>query len=257
MEAVLVESSHPHVSTECPCGAEQTHDPRAEPACHSGLPYASHALGSGGVAEAEEQRRRVATGSEGLKPGEGAHQVGLHLAMGISPNVGGVVAIISDDAAYNVCDVSGGSIKVRVATRNDSGAKGVTIRTGCNKQLHHVVWQSSGRGPTVSRAPPRTRKRRDGEADERLIWQQQLGDHVTLYSADAGIFPRRPPSGHGRVGSEAGRSWEASRPHLALQQKAPLSLLSNRVGEGGTHPRVDACCSTDVVMRHVGTIPRC
>ena len=24
MEAVLVESSHPHVSTECPCGAEQT-----------------------------------------------------------------------------------------------------------------------------------------------------------------------------------------------------------------------------------------
>ena len=119
-----------------------------------------------------------------------------------------------------------------------------------------VAKQRAGPNP-VSRAPPRTHKRRDDEPDERLIWQQPLGDHVTLYSADAGIFPRRPPSGHGRVGSKAGRSWEASRPHLALQQKAPLSLLSNRVGEGGTHPRVDACCSTDVVIRHVGTIPRC
>ena len=90
----------------------------------------------------------------------------MHLATGISPNVGGVVAVISDDAAYNVRDVSGGGIKVRVATRNDSGAKGVTILTGCNKQLHHVVWQSSGRGPIVSWAPPaRPRKRRDGETD--------------------------------------------------------------------------------------------
>ena len=169
-----------------------------------GLPYASHTLGSGRVAEAEEQWRRITAGIQGLKPGDNSHQVGLHLAMGISPNVGGVVAVISDDAAYNVCDVSGGSIKVRVATRNDSGAKGVTIRTGCNKQLHHVVWQSSGRGPIVSRAPPRTRKRRDGEADERLIWQQPLADRVTVYSADASIFPCRPPPGHGRVGSEAG-----------------------------------------------------
>ena len=256
MEAVLVESSHPHVSTECPCGAEQTHDPRAEPACHSGLPYASHTLGSGRVAEAEEQWRRVATGCQSAKPSDHPHQVGLHLATGISPNVGRVVAVISDDAAYNVRDVSGGGIKDRVAARGDSGAKGVTILTGRNKQLHHVVWQSSGRGPIVSRAPPRTRKRRDGEADERLIWQQQLGDHVTLYSADAGILPRRPPSGHGRVGSEAGRSWEASRPHLPLQQQAPPPLLSNRVRESGTHLRVDACCCTDVVIRHIRTISR-
>ena len=257
MEAVLVKSGHPHMLTVGPCCVEQVQEPRAEPARSSGLPHPSHALGSGRVTKAKEQWRRVATGCQSVKPSDHPHQVGLHLATGISPNVGGVVAIISDDAAYNVCDVSSGGIKVRVATRNDSGAKGVTIRTGCNKQLHHVVWQSSGRGPTVSRAPPRTRKRRDGEADERLIWQQQLGDHVTLYSADAGIFPRRPPSGHGRVGSEAGRSWEASRPHLPLQQKAPSSFLSNRVGEGATHPRVDACCSTDVVIRHVGTIPRC
>ena len=205
MKAVLVKAGHPHVPTVSPCGVDQAQELRAEPARSSGLPHPSHALGSGRVTKAKEQWRRVATGCKSVKPSGHPYQVGLHLATGISPNVGGVVAVISDDAAYNVCDVSGGSIKVRVATRNDSGAKGVTILTGCNKQLHHVAWQSSGRGPTVSRAPPRTRKRRDGEADERLIWQQQLGDHVTLYSADAGIFPRRPPSGHGRVGSEAGR----------------------------------------------------
>ena len=123
---------------------------------------------------------------------------------------------------------------------HDSGAKGVTILTGCNKQLHHVVWQSSGRGPIVSRTPPRMCKRRNGEADERLIWQQLLGDHVTLYSADPGIFPRRPPTGHGRVGSEAGRGWEASRPHLSLQQQAAPSLLCDRVCEGCSHTCVDS-----------------
>ena len=256
MEAVLVKSGHPHMLTVSPCCVEQAQDPRAEPASSSGLPHPSHALGSGRVTEAKEQWRRVATGCQSVKPSDHPHQVGLHLATGISPNVGRMAAVIDDHATYRVGDMGSGRIEVRVATRDDGGAKGVTIRTGCNKQLHHVVWQSSGRGPTVSRAPPRTRKRRDGEADERLIWQQQLGDHVTLYSADAGIFPRRPPSGHGRVGSEAGRSWEASRPHLPLQQKAPLSLLSNRVGEGGTHPRVDACCSTDVVIRHIRTISR-
>ena len=145
MEAVLVESSHPHVSTECPCGAEQTHDPRAEPACHSGLPYASHALGSGGVAEAEEQRRRVATGSEGLKPGEGAHQVGLHLAMGISPNVCWVVTAINDDTTHNVQDMDGRDVEIHIATRDDSGAKGVTIRTGRDKQLQRSGRQCSWR----------------------------------------------------------------------------------------------------------------
>ena len=257
MEAVLVKSGHPHMLTVGPCCVEQVQEPRAEPARSSGLPHPSHALGSGRVTEAKEQWCRVATGCQSAKPSDHPHQVGLHLATGISPNVGRVVAVISDDAAYNVRDVSGGGIKDRVAARGDSGAKGVTILTGRNKQLHHVVWQSSGRGPIVSRAPPRTRKRRDGEADERLIWQQPLADRVTVYSADASIFPCRPPPGHGRVGSEAGRSWEASRPHLPLQQKAPSSFLSNRVGEGATHPRVDACCSTDVVIRHVGTIPRC
>ena len=256
MEAVLVKSGHPHMLTVSPCCVEQAQDPRAEPASSSGLPHPSHALGSGRVTEAKEQWRRVATGCQSVKPSDHPHQVGLHLATGISPNVGGVVAVINDDTTDSVQEVNGGGVKVRVATRDDSGAEGVTTLTGCDKQLHHVAWQSGGRGPIVSRAPPRTRKRRNGEADERLIRQQPLGDHVTLYNADAGTFPRRPPPGHGRVGSEAGRSWEASRPHLSLQQKAPPSLLSNRVGEGGTHPRVDACCSTDVVIRHVRTIPR-
>ena len=65
-----------------------------------------------------------------------------------------MVAVINDDAADNVCDVSGGGIKVRVATRDDSGANGVTILTGCNKQLHHVARGKAGRaeGPIVSRA---------------------------------------------------------------------------------------------------------
>ena len=171
MEAVLVKSGHPHMLTVSPCCVEQAQDPRAEPASSSGLPHPSHALGSGRVTKAKEQWRRVATGCQSVKPSDHPHQVGLHLATGISPNVGRVVAVISDDAAYNVRDVSGGGIKDRVAARGDSGAKGVTILTGRNKQLHHVVWQSSGRGPTVSRAPPRTREWGDSEAGEWLIRQ--------------------------------------------------------------------------------------
>ena len=157
MEAVLVKSGHPHMLTVGPCCVEQVQEPRAEPARSSGLPHPSHALGSGRVTKAKEQWRRVATGCQSVKPSDHPHQVGLHLATGISPNVGRVVAIISDDAAYNVRDVSGGGIKDRVAARGDSGAKGVTILTGRNKQLHHVVWQSSGRGPIVSRGHRRAR----------------------------------------------------------------------------------------------------
>ena len=88
MEAVLVEAGHPDVPTVGPCGVEQTKDPRAEPTRSSGLPHASYALGSGGVAEAEQQRCRVTTGSQGLKPGDHAHKAGLRLVVGISPNVG-------------------------------------------------------------------------------------------------------------------------------------------------------------------------
>ena len=58
----------------------------------------------GRVAEAEEQWRRITAGIQGLKPGDNSHQVGLHLAMGISPNVCGVVAVINDDATCDVCD---------------------------------------------------------------------------------------------------------------------------------------------------------
>ena len=47
-----------------------------------------------------------------------------------------MVAVISDVSTYNVCDVNGGGIKVRVATRDDSGAKGVTILKSCKVALH-------------------------------------------------------------------------------------------------------------------------
>ena len=142
---MLVKSGHPHMLTVSPCGAEQAQDPCAEPARSSGLPYPSHALGGGGVAEAEEQRRRVATGSEGLKPGEGAHQVGLHLAMGISPNVCWVVTAINDDTTHNVQDMDDRDVEIHIATRDDSGAKGVTIRTGRDKQLQRCGRQCSWR----------------------------------------------------------------------------------------------------------------
>ena len=129
MEAVLVEASHPHVPTVSPCSAEQAQDPRAEPAGSIGLPYASHTLGSGRVAEAEEQWRRITAGIQGLKPSDNSHQVGLHLTMGISPNVCGVVAVINDDATHDVCNMNGGRIEMRVTTRDDGVAKGVTTVT--------------------------------------------------------------------------------------------------------------------------------
>ena len=63
MDPVLVVARHPHT---CPRWAraaliEQTQEMGAEPARSSGLPHTSHALGSGGVAEAEQQRCCVAT----------------------------------------------------------------------------------------------------------------------------------------------------------------------------------------------------
>ena len=70
---------------------------------------------------------------QSLKPGDNTHQVGLHLVMGISANVGGVVAIIFDDATDNVSDMSRGRIEVDVATRDDGGAKGVTVDIGRDK----------------------------------------------------------------------------------------------------------------------------
>ena len=53
--------------------------------------------------------------------------------MGISANVGGVVAIIFDDATDNVSDMSRGRIEVGVATLDDGGAKGVTVDIGRDK----------------------------------------------------------------------------------------------------------------------------
>ena len=61
MDPVLVVARHPHVSAVGPGGVEQTQKTGAEPARSSGLPHTSHALGSGGVAEAEQQRCCVAT----------------------------------------------------------------------------------------------------------------------------------------------------------------------------------------------------
>ena len=54
MEAVLVKAGHPHVPTVSPCGVDQARELRAEPARNGGLPHASHALGSSGVADTEQ-----------------------------------------------------------------------------------------------------------------------------------------------------------------------------------------------------------
>ena len=54
MEAVLVVARHPHVPAMGPCGVEQAQELGPEPARSGGLPHASDALGSGGVAETEQ-----------------------------------------------------------------------------------------------------------------------------------------------------------------------------------------------------------
>jgi len=254
MDPVLVVARHPHVFAAGSGGVEQTQELGAEPARSGGLPHTSHALGSGGVAETEQQRCRVATSGQGLKPSNSAHKVGLQLVVGVSPNVGTVAAVIDDDATHGVGDMGSGGVEVCVATRDNGGAKGVTITTGCNKQLHYRLRHGRRRGPVLTWAPPCTCKQRDGEAGERLIRQQLLADYASMHGADAGIFPCRTPTRHGRVGSETGRGWKACRPHLSLQQQAPPSLLGDRVCEGGSHSRVDPRRSTNMVIRHVWTI---
>ena len=102
MEAVLVVARHPHVPTTGPCGVEQAQELGPEPARSGGLPHASDALGSGGVAETQQQRCCVATSGQGLKPSNNAHKVGLHRVVGISPNVGRMAAVIDDHATYRV-----------------------------------------------------------------------------------------------------------------------------------------------------------
>ena len=155
-----------------PGGGEQAQELRAETARSGGLPHASDALSGGGVAETQQQRRCVATSGQGLKPGNNAHKVGLHLVVGISPNVGRMAAVIDDHATYRVGDMGGGRIEVRVATRDDGGAKGVTTFTARDKQLHHFMRYGGRWGPpVVPRTPPRTRERRDSEAGEWLIRQ--------------------------------------------------------------------------------------
>ena len=88
MDPVLVVARHPHVSAAGSGGIEQSQELGAEPARSGGLPHTSHALGSGGVAETEQQRCRVATSGQGLKPSNSAYKVGLQLVVGVSPNVG-------------------------------------------------------------------------------------------------------------------------------------------------------------------------
>ena len=61
VEAVPVVARHPHAPPMGPGGVEQAQELGAEPTRSGGLPHASHALGSSGVAETEQQRRRVAT----------------------------------------------------------------------------------------------------------------------------------------------------------------------------------------------------
>ena len=85
MDPVLVVARHPHVSAAGSGGAEQTQELGAEPTRRGGLPHTSHAFGSGGVAETEQQRYRVTTSGEGLKPSNGAHKVGLQLFVEAPP----------------------------------------------------------------------------------------------------------------------------------------------------------------------------
>ena len=75
-------------------------------------PCGSHFRNPGGVAETQQQRRCVATSGKGLKPSHNAHKVGLHLVVGISPNVGRMAAVIDDHATYRVGDMGGGRIEV-------------------------------------------------------------------------------------------------------------------------------------------------
>ena len=77
-----------------------------------------------------------------------------------------------DHATYRVGDMGGGRIEVRVAIRDDGGAKGVTTFTARDKQLHHFMRYGGRWGPpVVPRTPPRTREWRDSEAGEWLIRQ--------------------------------------------------------------------------------------
>ena len=155
-----------------PGGVEQAQELRAEPARSGGLPHASHALGSSGVAETQQQRRYVATSGQDLKPSKNAHKVGLHLVVGISPNVGRVATVADDDATHKVVNMGCCRVEVRVATRDDGGAKGVTTFTGRDKQLHHSVRYGGRWGPPVlPRTPPRTREWGDSEAGEWPIRQ--------------------------------------------------------------------------------------
>ena len=83
-----------------------------------------------------------------------------------------MAAVIDDHATYRVGDMGSGRIEVRVATRDDGGAKGVTTFTGRDKQLHHSVRYGGRWGPPVlPRTPPRTREWGDSEAGEWLIRQ--------------------------------------------------------------------------------------
>ena len=92
MQAVLVIARHPHLSAMGLGGVEQAQELGPEPARSGGLPHASDALGSGGVAETQQQRCCVATSGQGLKPSNNAHKVGLHDVVSISPNVGRMAA---------------------------------------------------------------------------------------------------------------------------------------------------------------------
>ena len=154
MEAGLVVARHPHVPAMGPCGVEQAQELGPEPARSGGLPHASDALSGGGVAETQQQRCCVATSGQGLKPSNNAHKVGLHLVVGISPNVGRVATVVDDDATYTVGNMCRGRVEAGVATRDDGGAKGVTTRTGRDEQLYHSVWHNGRRGPVIPRAPP-------------------------------------------------------------------------------------------------------
>ena len=69
-----------------------------------------------------------------------------------------MAAVIDDNATYGVGDMGSGGVEVRVATRDNGGAKSVTITTGRNEQVScTTVCGTAAGGAQSSRGHRRAR----------------------------------------------------------------------------------------------------
>ena len=60
-----------------------------------------------------------------------------------------MAAVIDDNATYGVGDMGSGGVEVRVVTRDNGGAKSVTITTGRNEQsIDTLLYNQPTRVPT-------------------------------------------------------------------------------------------------------------